>query len=42
MLVSDAVLRAADVPGCRFDEVGPTELKGVAKPVVLHHATRAP
>jgi adenylate cyclase len=42
VLVSDAVLaHASDLPGCAFEEVGPAELKGVVKPVVLYLAKRA-
>jgi adenylate cyclase len=44
VLVSDAVLtftQASDLPGCAFERVGPADLKGVAKPVVLHLAKRA-
>jgi len=38
--VSDRVLQVGPAPGCRFEQIGATELKGVADPVVLHHATR--
>ena len=40
VLVSDRVLEVGPAPGCRFEQIGPTELKGVADPVVLHHASR--
>jgi adenylate cyclase len=40
VLVSDAVLRAADVAGCRFEPIGPVELKGVVQPLTLHLAKR--
>jgi adenylate cyclase len=41
VLVSDRVRRVAESSGCRFESIGPTELKGVADPVVLHLASRA-
>jgi len=40
VLVSDAVLQAAHVAGCRFEPIGPAELKGVAQPLSLHLAKR--
>ena len=41
VLVSDAVVAATPDDGVRFREVGPAELKGVARPVVLHEAAMA-
>ncbi len=41
VLVSDAVLQAGETPGCRFEPIGPVELKGVANPVPLHAVHRA-
>ena len=40
VLVSDAVLHAADLVGCKLEPIGPTELKGVAQPLTLHLAKR--
>jgi adenylate cyclase len=40
ILVSQAVVDAADVPEVEFTEVGPVELKGVSSPLRLHAATR--
>ena len=31
---------AHDVVGCRFEPIGPAELKGVAQPLTLHLAKR--
>jgi class 3 adenylate cyclase len=43
VLVSDETVRTArEVSGVRFEEVGPAELKGVARPVGLHRAVAAP
>ena len=41
VLVSDAVVAAVEEDGFVFREVGPAELKGVAKPVPLHEAVPA-
>lgn len=41
VLVSDEVARVASENGVRFEDLGPTELKGVAKPVSLSRAMRA-
>ena len=40
VLVSQAVLEAADVEGLSFTEIGPVELKGVSLPLRLHAARR--
>lgn len=40
VLVSQAVLEAADVEGLSFTEIGPVELKGVSRPLRLHAARR--
>jgi class 3 adenylate cyclase len=41
VLVSeDAMREASSVDGLRFELVGPAELKGLARPVVLHRALR--
>jgi adenylate cyclase len=40
VLVSQAVVEAADVAGVRFAEIGPVELKGLAGPLRLHSAHR--
>jgi class 3 adenylate cyclase len=40
VLVSQDVVEAASADGISFREVGPVELKGVARPVVLHRAER--
>ena len=39
-LVSQDVVEATSADGISFREVGPVELKGVARPVVLHRAER--
>ena len=41
VLVSQAVVDASQVPGIRFTEIGPVELKGLAGPMRLHSAQRA-
>ena len=42
VLVSDAVVATAgDLPGVRYEPVGPVPLKGLAAPVSLYAATRA-
>src|SRR5262245_5518522 len=38
VLVSDAVLDAGSIPGVSFHALGPTDLKGVLRPVFLHRA----
>jgi adenylate cyclase len=40
VLVSQDVVELAGAEGLRFEEVGPVELKGVTRPVVLHRALR--
>jgi adenylate cyclase len=40
VLVSDDVVGLASGDGLRFDRVGPVELKGLAKPVVLHRVSK--
>jgi adenylate cyclase len=40
VLVSQDVVDLAGTEGLRYEEVGPVELKGVARPVVLHRALR--
>lgn len=40
VLVSQDVVDLSSVEGLRYESVGPVELKGVAKPVVLHRAVR--
>jgi class 3 adenylate cyclase len=39
VLVSEAVVAAARDEGLSFGVVGPAELKGVARPVILHRAS---
>jgi adenylate cyclase len=41
VLVSEDVLAASTPEGVSFEEIGPVELKGVTRPVVLHRAVRA-
>jgi adenylate cyclase len=41
VLVSEATVESASVEGVRFDELGPVELKGVARPVQVFRALRA-
>jgi adenylate cyclase len=41
VLVSDEVVAASDVPGIRFDPIGPVELKGLSEAVSLHVARRS-
>jgi adenylate cyclase len=40
VLVSQDVVEMAGAEGVRFEEIGPVELKGVTRPVVLHRAIR--
>jgi adenylate cyclase len=40
VLVTDEVVAATDVPGVRFDPIGPVELKGLTEAVPLHVARR--
>ena len=40
VLVSEDVISASRPAGVRFDHVGPVQLKGVSRPVVLHRAVR--
>jgi adenylate cyclase len=40
VLVSQDVVELAMAEGVRYEEVGPVELKGLARPVVLHRAVR--
>jgi class 3 adenylate cyclase len=40
VLVSEDVVAVASGDGLRYERVGPAELKGVSKPVVLHRVTR--
>jgi adenylate cyclase len=42
VLVSQEVVEACEGPGVRFVEIGPVELKGLAGPLRLHSAQRAP
>jgi adenylate cyclase len=41
VLASEDTIPLVEADGIRFDEVGPVELKGVRKPVVLYRALRA-
>jgi class 3 adenylate cyclase len=38
VLVSDAVRAASTIPGVTFQPLGPTGLRGVLRPVLLHRA----
>ena len=40
VLVTDEVVAASDLPGVRFDPIGPVELKGLTEAVPLHVARR--
>lgn len=40
VLVTEEVVAATDVPGVRFDPIGPVELKGLTEAVPLHVARR--
>ena len=40
VLVTDEVVAATDLPGVRFDPIGPVELKGLTEAVPLHVARR--
>jgi adenylate cyclase len=40
VLVSQEVLEATGVEGLGFTEIGPVELKGVARPLLLYAARR--
>ena len=41
VLVSEAAVDSSFVDGIHFEEVGPLELKGVARPVLVYLASRA-
>jgi adenylate cyclase len=41
VLVSQDVVNLAGADGVRYEEIGPVELKGVTRPVVLHRAARS-
>ena len=41
VLVSDAVLGASTTPAVVFHPLGPADLRGVARPILLHRADRA-
>jgi adenylate cyclase len=41
VLVSDRAMQSTTDPGVSFREIGPTELKGLPRPILLHQASRS-
>jgi class 3 adenylate cyclase len=41
VLASEETVMLASVDGIGFEEIGPVDLKGVSKPVVLYRAKRS-
>ncbi len=42
MLVSQAAVDSSSAEGVRFEQLGPVQLKGVARPIQVLRAARAP